>query len=62
MNTFFTLVHTDKSNDGLISRTTEKIKDHIRLINNDSDRYDEKSMKIKFNSDDDLPLKKTRMV
>ena len=61
MNTFFTLVHTDKSNDALISRTKEKIKDHIRLINNDSDRYDEKSMKIKFNSDDDLPLKKTRI-
>ena len=61
MNTFFTIVHTDKSNDGLISRTTEKIKDHIRLINNDSDRYDEKSMKIKFNSDNDLPLKITRI-
>ena len=27
--------------------------------NNNSDNYDEKYMKIKFNSDDDLPLQKT---
>ena len=35
-----------------------KIRDLIRLITNNSDDYDEKYIKIKFNSDDDLPLKK----
>ena len=36
-----------------------KIRDLIRSITNNSDDYDEKHMKIKFNSNDDLPLKKT---
>ena len=36
-----------------------KIKNFIRSKTNNSDDYDEKYMKIKFNSDDDLPLKKT---
>ena len=36
-----------------------KIRDLIRSITNNSDDYDEKYMKIKFNSDDDLPLNKT---
>ena len=36
----------------------ELIKDFIRLITNNSDSYDEKHMKIKFNSDDALSLKK----
>ena len=31
----------------------------IRLITKNSDDYDEKYMKIKFNSDDELPLNKT---
>ena len=33
-----------------------KFKDLIRSITNNSDNYDEKYMKIKFNSDDDLPV------
>ena len=33
-----------------------KFKDLIRSITNNSDDYDEKYMKIKFNSDDDLPV------
>ena len=37
----------------------DKNRDLIRLITNHSDNYDEKYMKIKFNSGDDLPLKKT---
>ena len=37
----------------------DKNGDLIRLITNHSDNYDEKYMKIKFNSGDDLPLKKT---
>ena len=35
-----------------------KIKDLIRSITKNSDDYDEKYMKIKFNSDDELPLNK----
>ena len=36
-----------------------KIRDLFRQITKKSDDYDEKSMKIQFNSDDDLPLNKT---
>ena len=36
-----------------------KIRDIISSITNNSDNYDEKYIKIKFNSDDDLPLNKT---
>ena len=36
-----------------------KIRDLIRPITKKSDDYDEKYIKIKFNSDDELPLNKT---
>ena len=36
-----------------------KIRNLIRSITKNSDDYDEKYMKIKFNSDDELPLNKT---
>ena len=36
-----------------------KIRDLIRPITKNSDYYDEKYMKIKLNSDDELPLNKT---
>ena len=36
-----------------------KIKDFIREITKNSDDYDEKYVKIKFNLDDDCPLNKT---
>ena len=36
-----------------------KIGDLIRSVTKNSDNYDEKYMKIKFNSDDELPLNKT---
>ena len=36
-----------------------KIRYLIRSITKNSDDYDKKYMKIKFNSDDDLPLNKT---
>ena len=39
-----------------------KIRDVIRLIIKNSDDYDEKYMKIKFNSDDELPLNKTTKI
>lgn len=35
----------------------DKIKDLVRSLSNKSDNYDNKYMKIKFNSEDDLPLK-----
>ena len=35
------------------------MEDLIRSINDNSDNYDEKYMKIEFNSDFDLPMKKT---
>ena len=40
-------------------KTMEKIRDLIWSITNNSDNYDKKYMKIKIDSDDDLPLKKT---
>ena len=36
-----------------------KIRDLIRSITQNSDDYDEKYMKMKFNSDDELSLNKT---
>ena len=39
--------------------TWNKIRDLIRLIAKNSDEYDEKYMKTKFNSDGRLPLNKT---
>ena len=35
-----------------------KIKDPIRSTRTKSENYDEKYMKIRFNSDDDLPLRR----
>ena len=37
-----------------------KIRDLIRSLTTNSDGYDEKYSKIKFNSDDELPLKNDR--
>ena len=56
------LVPTDDSKD-LLRKYKElwnKIKDLIRSITNNSDKYDEKCMKIKFNSDDNLSIKKCK--
>ena len=36
-----------------------KIRDWVSLITKNSDDYDEKCVKIKFNSDNELPLNKT---
>ena len=36
-----------------------KIRDSVSLITKNSDDYDEKCVKIKFNSDNELPLNKT---
>ena len=39
-----------------------KIRDLIRSVTKNLDDYDEKYMKAKFNSDDELPLNKTREI
>ena len=55
-----TLVSTEESKDTLKKHEElrNKIKDLIRLITNNPDNYDKKYKKIKFHSDDYLPLKK----
>ena len=59
-NKYLTLVRTNeskgksKNNEKLWSKTT----DLIRSVTQNWDGYDEKYMKIKFNSDDELPLNK----
>ena len=61
-NKCLTLVPNDENKD-ILKKYEElwtKIRDLIRSITNNSDNYDEKYMKIKFNSDDDLLLKKAR--
>ena len=58
---YLTLIFTDESKDMLekCEELLTKFKDLIRSTNNNSDDYDEKYMKIKFNLNDDLPLQKT---
>ena len=60
-NKYLTLVPTNESKE-IIKKFEElwsKIRDLIRSITKTSDNYDEKYMKITFNSDDELPLNKT---
>ena len=60
-NKCLTLVPTNASQEK-INKWEElwsKIRDLIRSITKMSDGYDEKYMKFKFNSDDELPLNKT---
>ena len=56
-----TLVSTDKSKDTLkkYDELRSETRYNIRSITNNLDDYDEKNKKTKFNSDDDLPLRKT---
>ena len=57
-NKYLTLVPTNESKE-IIKKYEElwsKIRDLIRSITKNSDDYDEKYMKIKFNWDDELPL------
>lgn len=51
---YFALVRTDKSKGTLkkYEELRKKIKEHIRSININSDDYEEKHMKIKFNSEE----------
>ena len=55
------LVPTDESQDTLrnCKELWNNVTDLISSIANTSDNYDEKYKKIKFSSDDNLPLRKT---
>ena len=55
-----TLVPIDENKDTLktYEELWNKFIDLIRSVTNNSDNYYEKYMKIKLNSDEDLPLKK----
>ena len=60
-NKYLTLVLTDENK--YIWKTYEelysKIRDQIRTVSNNASNYNEKYMPIKFDSEDNLPLKKT---
>ena len=58
---WLTLVPTNESKEKIkkYEELWNKIRDLIRSVTKNSDDYDEKYMKIKFNSDDELPLNKT---
>ena len=60
-NKHLTLVSTNESKEKIkkYEELWNKIRDLIRSITKNSDDYDEKYMKIKFNLDDELPLNKT---
>ena len=55
-----TLVPTNEGKDALkkYKEPWDKIRDVIRSTTNKADYYVKKYMKIKFNSDNNLPLKK----
>ena len=61
-NKYLTLVLTDKSKSTLkkYGKLWSMIRVLIRSKSNNSDDYNKKYVKIKFNSADVLPLKKTR--
>ena len=60
-NKYQTLIPTNQSKEKIknYEELWIKIRDLIRSITKNLDDYDEKYMKIKFDSDDNLPLSKT---
>ena len=54
------LVSTNESKDTVkkYEKLWNRIRDFIRPVTKNSGNYDQKYMKIKFDLDDDLPLKK----
>ena len=61
-NEYLTLFPTDDSEDKLkkYDKLWNKLRDLIRLIRNNSEKHSERSMKSKYNSDDDIHLKDAR--
>ena len=60
-NKYLTLVPTNETKENFkrCEELWSKIRDLIRSVTKNLDDYDEKFMKIKFNSDEELPLNKT---
>ena len=60
-NKYLTLVPTNETKENFkrYEELWSKIRDLIRSVTKNLDDYDEKFMKIKFNSDEELPLNKT---
>ena len=60
-NRYLTLVPTDESKDKIkkYEELEVKIRDLIKSVTKKSDDYDKKYMRIKFDTDDQLPLNKT---
>ena len=60
-NKYLMLVPTNESKKKikLYEELWIKIRDLVRSITKNTDNYDEKYIKIKFNLDDELPLNKT---
>ena len=60
-NKYLTLIPTNarKEKTKRYEELVSYIRDLIRLITKNSDDYDEKYIKSKFNSDDELPINKT---
>ena len=63
-NKYLSLVPTNESKEKLkkYEELWSKIRYLIRSITKNSDEYDEKNMKIKFNSESNLPLNKSREI
>ena len=61
-NEYLILFPTDDSEDKLkkYDKLWNKLRDLIRLIRNNSEKHSERSMKRKYNSDDDIHLKDAR--
>ena len=58
-NKYLTLMKSKKKKKKKYEELCSKIRDLIKPITKNSDNYDEKYMKIKYDSDDELPLNKT---
>ena len=58
-NTYLKLAYTDESKDSIKCEELWNYGDALISIINNSDIYNKKYMKIKYNSEDGLPLKKT---
>ena len=59
VNKYLVFVSTDENKELLKKYVFNRIRDKIKEINSNDCDYEKDYMKIKFNSDDDLPLNKS---
>ena len=59
---YLTLIPTNESKEKKYEELWSKIRDLIKSITKNSDDYDKKYIKVKFNSDDELLLNKTKEI